>query len=242
MLRTTITDYVGVFDNPVGVFRSLGEPVVERDVYGLPRMWVGNSAAVFVYADGAGCRRFLKCYVRPNPHLRSVYGYVEGRRPALLPRVRLLRDELFVHTAGGEAGWVDVVEGEWTAGPTLDVAVARAGRAGDVGRLGALADAFDVMWRELSAAEWAHGDLKPENIVVREDGTLGLIDCDAMWIPELAGCRAAELGTPGWRDPRRTAEWFDKGIDDHPARIISTGLRDLVGQPGLYGRFVVPEI
>jgi serine/threonine protein kinase len=260
MLRHAITDYIDAFENPDGIFRTLGDVAVERDVYGAPLFRAGNSAAIFTYRDG-GRQRFLKCYIRPNPHLRTVYDYIERRRPTLLPRVRLLREEIFVHTHGGDAGWVDVVDGEWTEGETLAAAVARAAKRGDVVRLGALADAFDELCASLSAAEWAHGDLKPENIVVRSGNvaersgsalpsvqplinlpTLTLIDCDAMWIPALAGERAAELGTPGYRHPSRTAAHFDKTIDDYPAQLLSVSLRAIATAPELYAKYNSPEV
>lgn len=240
MLPPTITDYIGTLENPGGVFRTLGEVCVERDIYGGVRLRAGNSAAVFRYVAPGGERRLLKCYIRPNRHLRAIYEYVERRRPALLPHVRLLREEMFVHTSGGER-WVDVVEGEWVEGNTLAAVVARATRTGDRKRLGELAGAFDVLWSRLAEAEWAHGDLKPENIIVTPGGTLTPIDCDAMWIPSLKGEMAAELGTPPYRHPSRTASDFDKSIDDHPARLISTALCTLASHPELWPEYTTFE-
>jgi serine/threonine protein kinase len=236
MLRPTITDYISALENPSGVFRTLDVPRVERDVYGSPEFVAGNSAAVFRLSGADGHKRLLKCYIRPNPHLRTIYEYVELHRPALLPRVRLLREEIFIHTAS-EAGWVDVVEGEWTQGQTLAAAVGRAVRRGEEERLRQLAEAFDALARELAGQEWAHGDLKPENIVVTPSGRMRLIDCDAMWIPALVGREAAELGTPPYRHPERTADHFDKTIDDHPVGLISTTLRALVLHPELHARY-----
>ncbi len=241
MLRPAINDYIGTLENPVGVFRSLGEPCVERDVWGAPRFRAGNSAAVFTCVGDDGRRRILKCYIRANPYLRAIYGYVERRRPALLPALRLLPDEMFVHTLGGEAGWVDVVEGEWTEGETLSAAVSNAVRTGNGVRLEGLADAFDRLWAELSAVEWAHGDLKPDNIVVRPDGRLTLIDCDAMWIPELAGLQAVEMGTPPWCDTDAGAAIFNKTIDERPARLIGEALRIVAKNRELWPKYTALE-
>jgi serine/threonine protein kinase len=234
MLRPTITDYLDALESRDGVFRTLGEITLRRDVYGAPELCAGNSAAVFPYTDARGGGRFLKCYIRPNPHLPKIYDYIERHRPPLLPAVRLLPGELFVHTTGGEARWVDVVEGEWTQGDTLARAVAAAAKSGDGRRLGELSDTFDSMCGALFSSEWAHGDLKPENIVVGRDGRMTLIDCDAMWIPALAGQRAAELGTPPYRNPTRGAENFDKGIDDHPVAVLSLALRLISFVPSLW--------
>lgn len=241
MLRPNISDYLNALENPAGIFRTLGEPRIERDVWGVPDFRAGNSAAIFKHDDGEGRRRLLKCYIRPNRHLRAIYDYIERHHPPILPSVRLLQDEMFVHTADGGAVWVDIVEGEWTEGTTLEKAVAGAVKAADGTYLTLLADAFDALRGEISTAEWAHGDLKPENIVVRPDGSLVLIDCDAMWIPELAGQSAAELGTPPYRDPARTPVDFDKTIDDHPARLIASCLRALASRPSLWPDYTTFE-
>lgn len=245
MRNPSISDYVCALGNPVGVFRTLGDVEAERDVYGEIELRAGNSAAVFTYLrDGA--RRFMKCYVRPNPYLRPIYRYIEQNQPPLLPDVSLLPEELYVHTLSGPEGWRDVVEGAWVEGDTLDVAIVRASRNGDRNAGGdadahsgyfiALAGRFDELCRELLAQEWAHGDLKPENIVVCPDGTMSLIDCDAMWIPELEGLRAIELGTPAYRHPRRDASHFGKRMDDYPMLLISASLHALAADPSLFAR------
>jgi serine/threonine protein kinase len=239
MLPHTIKDYIDTMMNPFGVFRSLGEVDVERDPYGQPIFRAGNSAAIFTRYIGRGRRRFIKCYIRPNPHLRTVYNYIARQKPPLLPNVRLLPGELFVHSHSGEAGWVDIVEGEWTDGETLSAAVARAAKTDDPGRMTKLATAFDELATTLESQEWAHGDLKPENIVVTGSVKrslvapikLKLIDCDAMWIPALTGVPAAELGTPPYSDPARTAANFDKNIDRHAIGVISTALHTLAEKP-----------
>jgi serine/threonine protein kinase len=237
MPNPTITDYVNSIESHSGVFRTLGEIALSRDVYGAPEIRAGNSAAIFTYETREGEQRFLKCYIRPNPHLGAIYGYIEKHRPPLLPEVRLLPRELFVHTIGSGAGWVDIVEGAWTPGQTLARAATGAAAARNASRLGALADSFDGLWCDLLNCEWAHGDLKPENIIVGPGGLAGrmsLIDCDAMWIPELAGATAVELGTPPWRHPERGPGDFNKLIDDHPAAMISAILRLLAVSPSIW--------
>jgi serine/threonine protein kinase len=237
-----VTDYVHTLENPHGVFRTLGEVSVERNVYGEVELHSGNNSVIFTYTRG-GAKRFLKCYTRPNPYLREIYSYIEKMRPRLLPRVRLLAGELYVTTLSGETAWVDIVEGEWTNGETLDRAIARAAKSGNTEKLGELARGFDEMCAELLAEEWAHGDLKPENIVVSADGAMTLIDCDAMWIPAFADHRrACELGTPAYRHPERDESWFDKHIDDYSVKLISTYLHALALDPSLWTRYDTGEL
>lgn len=265
VFRPSVTDYLATLENPAGVFRTLtaelgGEPAFERDLYGDLRFRAGNSAAIFTYMRGRE-RRFLKLYVRPNLYLREIYDYVSRAGSPILPRVRLLRDELFVLSPGGGSGWVDVVEGEWSEGVTLDryapdsrtrpLGLRDFGKRTDLRSCPArvLAAAFEDLCRELRAAEWAHGDLKPENIIVRPNGKMTLVDCDAMWIPSFgeptadypAGRPAVELGTPPWASPERLSSRlaspsltaaapafpFDKSIDNHPMARIAEWLRSV---------------
>lgn len=254
MFRPSITDYLATLENPAGVFRTLfpardDAPVFERDLYGELAFRAGNAAAVFRFLRD-GRWRLLKLYIRPNPYLREIYEYVElvqreGRTGAsILPRVRLLRDELFVLSPSGSSGWVDVVEGEWIEGVTLASFDVRSdfatGLTAPVCKVCAQSTnhsiavasdkaskqkaALEELFHELRDAEWAHGDLKPENIIVSRSGKelspnssrsgttttsefrMTLIDCDAMWIPSFGehtddhpcGRPAVELGTSPW--------------------------------------------
>jgi hypothetical protein len=62
-----------------------------------------------------------------------------------------------------------------------------------------------------------------------------------MWIPALAGEKAVEVGTPPYRDPRRTPLDFDKTIDDHSAHLIAGGLHTLASHPELWPRYTTFE-
>lgn len=236
MIGITISDYVRTLENPFGAFRTLGEPRVDRNIYGEIELRAGNSAAVFTRTDDRGRKRFLKCYVRPNPYLTEIYRYIELNRPPVLAEARLMRGELYTRTLSGNEGWTDIAEGAWLEGETLDIALAAAAKQADTDKLAALAGAFDELCRELLAQEWAHGDLKPDNIIAGGDGRMRLVDCDAMWLPDFDGMKAAELGTPGYRHPRRTAGHFGKYIDDYPAMLISASLHALALEPALFAR------
>ena len=126
---------------------------------------------------------------------------------------------------------------EWIEGVTLDRAVREAAHAGECGRLHDLAAAFDRLAAELTADDRAHGDLKPENIIVGTDGGLHPIDFDAAYLPAFAGERSPELGTAAYQHPARTAELYDERLDDYPAALISTALHALACDPTLLLRY-----
>ena len=51
-----------------------------------------------------------------------------------------------------------------------------------------------AMW--LLPQPFAHGDLKPDNILVQADGSLTLVDYDGMYVPAMQGQKSRELGSP----------------------------------------------
>lgn len=221
MLRT-VSQFLQSLDDPYGLVRTLPDLEVCRRPDG--RMWyaVGNSAVVFKVRCG-GRIRMLKCYTRQAPHLELLYGK------------RLLRRELFVFTDHERGEWTDVVTGPWYEGPTLHDAVVRAVAAGDGARLARLAASFDRLALGMLRRNWAHGDLKPENIIVTDRG-LRLVDFDASYLPALAGEPSPELGTAAYQHPARSVRDYDRHLDDFPIALLSTALHALALDPGLYDR------
>lgn len=88
-----------------------------------------------------------------------------------------------------------------------------------------------AMW--LLPQPFAHGDLKPDNILVRSDGSLTLVDYDGMYVPAMQGQRARELGSPDFRHPLRTGDDFNEHIDDFPAVSILLSLKLIAQNPDL---------
>ncbi len=219
----TLRQYLDTLSDSHGLTRTLGEIDVCRNQNGELCYTSGNSAAVFrIQLDGRV--RSLRCYMRPTDNLTDIYGE------------RLLPKELFLFTTPESGAWTDVVLGDWIEGTTLREAVAEAARNRDTAALEKYAGAFDALALELVTDDRAHGDLKPENIVVDPEGRLHLIDLDASFLPAFAGRQSPELGTAAYQHPSRTAEDFDSSLDDYPAALISTALHALVRDPSLYDR------
>lgn len=147
-MRFTVTQYLESVLNSRGLTRTLGEIDVCRTADGSPVFHTGNSSVVFRIRLG-GRDRLLKCYTRPQPHLRAIYG--ERFRPA----------ELFLYTSPSEGVWTDIVVDDWIEGESLTRTLDRAAAEADGALIARLADAFDTLAAHLLPAEWAHGDLKP---------------------------------------------------------------------------------
>lgn len=92
-----------------------------------------------------------------------------------------------------------------------------------------------AMW--LLPQPFAHGDLKPDNILVRDDGSLTLVDYDGMYVPAMQGQKAHELGSPDFRHPLRTETDFNEHIDDFPAVSILLSLKLIAQSPDLLNTY-----
>ena len=201
----SIADIVDAVAFPFTVWRTLGGISPEMD--GERPAYVAGNAAVSFRVRYRGERKMLKCYIRTNDHLKHIYG--EAYRPS----------ELCVVDIVGRHRWVDCLLMDYVEGRTLDEAICAATTDEE---LAALADGFDRMACEILSSERAHGDLKPENIIVREDGEMVAIDWDNAFVPSLAGRRSPEIGTAAYQHPERRAEMYDKHVDDYSIAFIST--------------------
>lgn len=218
---TSAYRYLSSLAEPYGLTRTLGELELCRDEGGNPIFSVGNSAVVFKIRHEGKIRK-LRCYTRPKRNLRAIY------------RNKFLPSELFVYTDGNRGEWCDVVMEEWTEGSTLHGEIVQS--LDKPTRLAELARMFDAFALGLLGEEWAHGDLKPENIIVGTDGQLHAIDFDAMFRPEFTADDCEETGTRAFQHPCRE-NIFGKEADDYPIAIISAALHALALDPTLYGRF-----
>ncbi|MBP3547812.1 MAG: hypothetical protein J6J64_03970 [Alistipes sp.] len=166
---------------------------------------VGNSAvAARCRINGIEGDRLIKCYFRPRRNAPLLYG------ASYYPR------EMAIYSIEGRKELVDVALTEWIDGVPLDRYVGR-----EECDFRVLSRAFDTFALRQLAEEYAHGDIKPENIVVRDDGSLRLVDMDAAWREEFDPSDVEECGTPEFCHPKRELARFDKHIDDFPLALLS---------------------
>lgn len=224
----SVSDFVDAMRTPEERFRTLKNIEPLFDSHGELRHLSGGNAVIFPLCDG----RMLKCYTTPPQHARTIYKTI--REDDLIAKYEFLEGEIFVHGYDESGSFQDVLVGEWVDGITLETALKRASREGGFAEL---SSEFDRMAAELLTREWAHGDLKPENIIMRPDGRMCLVDYDAMWVPELAGKTSTEVGTPGYQHVRRDENYFNKSIDDFPIALISVSLRALALDPTLWKKY-----
>ena len=178
------------------------------DDAGMPRCRVGNSVITFEVMDGE-IHSALRVYMRPHRNLKAIYG--KNYYP----------NELLVGSLDSSSRLVDVVLCEWHEGETLQTKIEKI--CCEPQKMAALSRMFEEFAVTLLNKPWAHGDLKPENIIVGKSG-LHLIDLDASYHPGFSIDDCVEIGTRQYQHPQLTADVFDKSIDDYPIALIATAL------------------
>ncbi len=214
------------------------------DDKGNPVMSSGNFGVVFKMRDEQTKRLYaVKCFTRDQEgrqaNYRRIAEELEFVSSPYLVHFRFLEKELFVDTSQGDAEEYPVLVMDWVEGEPLD----RYLRAHlqDTYALQLLAYRFCRMGAWLLSQPFAHGDLKPDNILVKADGSLVLVDYDGMFVPAMQGEQAGELGSPDFRHPLRTAADFNEHIDDFSIATIALSLKAIALQPSLYDQFAASD-
>ena len=203
---------------------------------GEPVMTSGNFAVVFKMKDGqTGKLHAVKCFLKEQKGRAEAYRQIaeelEYVSSTFLTPIKYLDKELFVDSANSEDSEFPVLLMDWVEGQTLDKYIRE--HIDDQYELSLLAYQFSRLAMWLMPQPFAHGDLKPDNILVKEDGTLVLVDYDGMYVPAMKGQRARELGSPDFRHPGRTEDVFDDHIDDFSLASILLSLKAIALQPSL---------
>ena len=229
-----LSEYIEAIKSAEDNFKELTNlrPVLTDD--GQPVMTSGNFAVVFKMQDGQSGKNYaLKCFTREQEGREEAYHQIaEELKDADSPYLvsfRYLDKELFVDTTQTDETEFPVLLMDWVEGKTLDKYLRE--NLDDKFAIEMLAYRFSQLAQWLIPQPFAHGDLKPDNILVREDGTLVLVDYDGMYVPAMKGQKARELGSPDFRHPQRTEDDFDEHIDDFPIALILLSLKAISFNP-----------
>ena len=235
-----ISEYIEAIKSAEDNFEKLNylRPVLGDD--GLPVMTSGNFAVVFKMKDEQSGKFYaLKCFTKEQEGRADAYREIakelENVSSPYILSIRYLDKELFVDTDQTTETEFPVLLMDWVEGKTLDKYLRE--NLDDKYALEMLAYRFSQLAQWLIPQPFAHGDLKPDNILVREDGTLVLVDYDGMYVPAMKGQKARELGSPDFRHPQRTEKDFDEHIDDFPLISVLLSLQVIAFRPQLYEEY-----
>ena len=239
-----ISEYIEAIRSAEDNFDKLSFLRLVLDDNGNPVMSSGNFAVVFKMKDERDGKFYaLKCFTRDQEHrnenYRKIAEELEFVSSSYLVHFRFFEKELFVDTTQSDEEEFPVLMMDWVEGLPLDVYL-RNHLSDDYERQ-MLAYRFCQMGAWLLSQPFAHGDLKPDNILVKHDGTLVLVDYDGMYVPAMKGQKAQELGSPDYRHPLRTENDFNEHIDDFAIASIALSLKAISIKISLYYQYSIKD-
>ena len=209
------------------------EPVLDKN--GEPYRSSGAFAVVFKMKDEQMGKCYaLKCFTEEQDGRAEAYRQIaeelEFVDSPYITSVKYMEKELFVDS-NCEDEEFPVLLMDWIEGETMETYIAA--NYTDTHAMSMLCYRFCKMAAWLRLQSFAHGDIKPDNIMVRPDGTLTLVDYDGMFVPAMKGQKSPTIGTKDFSHPLRTIYDFDETIDDFALASIALSLKAISLNPSL---------
>ena len=232
-----ISEYIEAIRYAEDNFDKLSNLRPVLDDNGNPVMSSGNFAVVFKMKDiETGKMYAVKCFTREQEEreerYREIIKVLEHVKSPYFVSTQYYDKELFVDTSQGDETEFPVLVMDWVDGYPVDQFIQD--NISNKYRLQLLTYNFCQLGVWLLSQQIAHGDLKPDNIIVREDFSLVLVDYDGMFIPAFYGKSALEVGSPDFQNPNRSISTFNRNIDDFSIALIALSLKSIALSPTLY--------
>lgn len=230
-----ISEYLAAIREAKDNLDTLSHLVPVLDKYGEPYRSSGAFAVVFKMKDEQTGKYYaLKCFTEEQEGRAEAYRQIaeelEFVDSPYITSVKYLEKELFVDS-NCEDEEFPVLLMDWIEGETMETYVAA--NYTDTHAMSMLCYRFCKMAAWLRSQSFAHGDIKPDNIMVRPDGTLTLVDYDGMFVPAMKGQKSPTVGTKDFSHPLRTINDFDETIDDFALASIAISLKAISLNPSL---------
>ena len=222
-----ISEYLAAIREANDNLDKLSHLVPVLDKYGEPYRSSGAFAVVFKMKDEQTGKCYaLKCFTEEQEGRAEAYRQIaeelEFVDSPYITSVKYLEKELFVDS-NCENEEFPVLLMDWIEGETMETYIAA--NYTDTHAMSMLCYRFCKMAAWLRSQSFAHGDIKPDNIMVRPDGTLTLVDYDGMFVPSMKGNQSPTIGTRDFSHPLRTVDDFDETIDDFSLASIALSLK-----------------
>ena len=234
-----ISEYVRAIQDASSNLDKLAHLVPVQDDHGEPYRSSGAFAVVFKMKDEQTGKCYaLKCFTEEQEGRAEAYRQIadelEFVDSSYIISVKYLDKEIFVDSSCEEDEF-PVLLMDWIDGETMENYIA--GNYQDNYAMAMLCYRFCKMAAWLRSQPFAHGDIKPDNIMVRPDGSLTLVDYDGMFVPAMKGQKSPTIGTKDFSHPLRTVDDFDETIDDFALASIALSLKAISLKPSLLDEY-----
>ena len=234
-----ISEYVRAIQDASNNLDKLAHLVPVLDDHGEPYRSSGAFAVVFKMKDAQTGKCYaLKCFTEEQEGRTEAYRQIadelEFVDSSYITSVKYLEKEIFVDSSCEEDEF-PVLLMDWIDGETMETYIAE--NYQDNYAMAMLCYRFCKMAAWLRSQPFAHGDIKPDNIMVRPDGNLTLVDYDGMFVPAMNGQKSPTIGTKDFSHPLRTVDDFDETIDDFALASIALSLKAVSLKPSLLDEY-----
>ena len=222
-----ISEYVKAIQDAGDNLEQLAHLTPVLDDHGEPYRSSGAFAVVFKMQDKSSEKYYaLKCFTEEQQGRAEAYRQIADELDLLdspyITSVKYMEKELFVDSQC-EVDEFPVLLMDWVEGETMEAYIAANYR--NQSAMSMLSYRFGKMAAWLRTQSFSHGDIKPDNIIVRPDGSLTLVDYDGMFVPSMKGSQSPTIGTRDFSHPLRTVDDFDETIDDFSLASIALSLK-----------------
>ena len=230
-----ISEYVKTIQDAGDNLDKLSYLTPVLDDHGEPYRSSGAFAVVFKMQDKSSGKYYaLKCFTEEQEGRADAYRQIADELDMVdspyITSVKYMEKELFADSQCEEDEF-PVLLMDWVEGETMETYISS--NYCNQYAMSMLCYRFGKMAAWLRTQSFAHGDVKPDNIIVRPDGSLSLVDYDGMFVPSMKGCKSPTVGTKDFSHPLRTVDDFDETIDDFSLANIALSLKAISMKPTL---------
>ena len=230
-----ISEYVKAIQDAGDNLEQLAYLTPVLDDHGEPYRSSGAFAVVFKMLDKSTGKYYaLKCFTEEQEGRADAYRQIADELDMVdspyITSVKYMEKELFVDSQCEEDEF-PVLLMDWVEGETMEAYIAA--NYHNQSAMSMLCYRFGKMAAWLRSQSFAHGDVKPDNIIIRPDGSLTLVDYDGMFVSSMKGCNSPTIGTKDFSHPLRTVDDFDETIDDFSLASIALSLKAISMKPTL---------
>ena len=222
-----ISEYVKAIQDAGDNLEQLAHLTPVLDDHGEPYRSSGAFAVVFKMQDKSTGKYYaLKCFTEEQEGRADAYRQIADELDMVdspyITSVKYMEKELFVDSQCEEDEF-PVLLMDWVDGETMEAYIAA--NYQNQSAMSMLCYRFGKMAAWLRTQSFSHGDIKPDNIIVRPDGSLTLVDYDGMFVPSMKGSQSPTIGTRDFSHPLRIVDDFDETIDDFSLASIALSLK-----------------